>query len=384
MRWLIVGAGAAGCAIAGTLLTAGEDVVIIERGGASSRAVHERVARRPGRIIDYVQGSGLGGSSLINAGVGTRTLGPAAHLPVEHPTDLGPVGAALKVAHPEAEPVMRVSADGERMSAADIYLPDVDTPGLTLIADTTVRWVESISHSRPTVVTDDDTRIEGDRIVLCAGAIHTAAICLRSGVTTGVGTELHDDPGIFITLDLSVPNPETTWPVTTAVAGGGRQIVALNHLRDPGWGGLSVSITGAASRGTITLDSAGNPQIELAQLTQADDHQRLVDAVAEAQEMLAHRAFAEIGSDARFGVTREPVAGADLDTAVIDNLDGVYHLVGSCPRGVVTTDDGWVPSLPGVAIGDASLFASVPSHNLYLSVMVQAERLASGWLVGRR
>ena len=57
-------------------------------------------------------------------------------LPGEPPVTLGPVGEAVSLAAPDAEPVMLARRNGQRVSAADAYLRAVgDRPNLAVIRE---------------------------------------------------------------------------------------------------------------------------------------------------------------------------------------------------------------------------------------------------------
>ncbi|MEO6570741.1 MAG: NAD(P)-binding protein, partial [Ilumatobacteraceae bacterium] len=149
---MVIGGGVAGCVVASILSDdPSNDVVLLESGpdhGGSVDAVRDRgplldcparsradavVTRRRGQpAVTYPQGSGLGGSSLINGGVVTGA-GPAGRLPLEAPTGVGGLGRAVLAAEPDARLVRLVRRGGERVSAADVYIAPVRSrPNLTV------------------------------------------------------------------------------------------------------------------------------------------------------------------------------------------------------------------------------------------------------------
>ncbi len=157
--WVVVGAGSAGCVVAGRLAEAGHTVTLVEAGSAvPGRAVgaasfFEAMAE-PGRLFpgSFARGRGVGGSSAVNGMIATAGE-PAQYadwgwhdaieafarvrVPLERPDDdeLGPVDRALLAAAPDAEVVTLTRRAGHRVTAADAYLSDVS---VDVVGDTTV------------------------------------------------------------------------------------------------------------------------------------------------------------------------------------------------------------------------------------------------------
>src|SRR6186713_1562087 len=112
MRWVVVGAGTAGCVVAGRLAEAGHDVTVVEAGRTIPPAISRFDAlASPGAVFDgpVVRGRGLGGSGAVNGmlmAIGDlaqyRSWGwddvPEAlarvRVPQRPATDLGPVDRA--------------------------------------------------------------------------------------------------------------------------------------------------------------------------------------------------------------------------------------------------------------------------------------------------
>ncbi|HEY5663699.1 MAG TPA: FAD-dependent oxidoreductase, partial [Ilumatobacter sp.] len=263
-RWLVIGAGAAGCVIAArlsertdhqvTVLEAGPDHgpghaatdvgLFLDDPGRSHGGVS--VVRAAGRAPEhYWQGRGLGGSSLLNGPV--LAVDPAdadvEHLlPMEAPRSLGPVGAAVAAADRRAAPVVLSRRDGCRVSAADAYLrPALGRSNLTVVTDSPVAaLVVEGRVVRGAVTTAGATHL-ADRVVVCAGALATPALLLTSGIDTpGVGEGLQDHPAIAVTLELAPGSINPAAPnITVAIDAAGTQILALNHLPGaPGFGSL--------------------------------------------------------------------------------------------------------------------------------------------------
>ena len=309
-RWLVVGGGSAGCVVAGRLSELTDDeITVLEAGPDHGSSVAEpgepvvdraamvrsgvMVVRRPGDDpVPYVQGSGLGGSALVNGAVVVGDPGVEAHghrLPVEPADDLGPVAeAVLAVAGDEAR-VGLVRRDGRRVTVVDTYLrPAMERGAVRVDCDTGVARIEFDGRRAVGVVTHAGDHLSADRIVVCAGAIETPALLLRSGVDTpGVGEGIQDHAGVAISFDLLDRSPGGV-AIGAIVARSHRQIVVMDRL--PGRDDMGAMIAGhlsVSSSGRVTLpDPEGPPLVELGQLTDPADVEALAEAVVETASLL--------------------------------------------------------------------------------------------------
>ncbi len=325
MRWLVIGGGTAGCVVAARLSERGSnDVTLLEAGpdhGADHSLAdvglylddptrwHDRcnIIRRAGDPAEhYWQGRGLGGSSLLNGPVMVPNPADAGieHLmPMEPPAMLGPLGAAVVAAAPGARPVLLARRNGRRVTAADAYLrPISDRRNLTVVENSTVTRLIFDGRSVGGAITESGVEHDAERVVVCAGAIHTPALLLASGVDTpGVGEGLQDHPAFAITLELASNLVDPSLPnVVVSVDRPGTQILAMNHLPgSPGYGALIGALMTPTSTGRVTLDAvAGLPSVELNQLATDDDVERLTTLVLDMLELCSHptvRAVAAAG-----------------------------------------------------------------------------------------
>lgn len=410
-RWLVVGGGAAGCVVAARIKQrTGDLVTLVEAGrdhpdGPADGPVLDdpvrlwgdcRVVRRPGLAPEpYPQGYGLGGSSLVNGAV--ATVDPADDgvehmMPLDTPDLPGVLGAAVLAASDRASPVRLVRRDGRRVTTADAYLRPLRgrVEHLYVRTGTRVRRLALDGRRVIGAVSTAGEELEAEHTVLCAGAIHTPALMLRSGIDTpDIGEGVQDHPSTTIRLALPPAAARDGAPsITVAVDGDGWQITAVNHMPgDASTGALLPALMRVASRGRVTLpDPDGPPLVELHQLTAPEDRTGLVAAVRQALALLEHPALANVVEAAEVGVS-EPVPAArlaTLDDAALGewlegNLGGYYHLAASCRMGVVTDDLGHVRGYEGLSICDASLFPGVPPVGPYLQVVALAERLTARW-----
>lgn len=406
--WLVVGGGSAGCVVAARLseLGAGE-VTLLEAGpdhgsitAAPGEPVVDRAAmvrsgvtvvRRPGDApTPYLQGTGLGGSSLVNGAVVVGDPAAEAHghrLPIEPADDLGPVANAVVAAHGEDARVGLVRRDDRRVTVLDAYLrPAMDRGDLRVRSDTTAARIVFDGRRTIGVETSVGEHVPADRVVVCTGAIETPALLLRSGVDTpGVGEGIQDHAGVAISFDLP-DGPRGGVTIGAILARPQRQIVVMDRL--PGRDDMGALIAGhlsVRSVGRVSLpDRDGPPRVELRQLTDPADVDGLVRVVREVMSLLAEPALRAVVGDCYIddhGTASDTILAdeAALRAWLPDHLGGFHHVAASCRTGIVLDGDGSVRGYEGLYVCDASSLPAVPVRNLYLAVVRRAERLAAHW-----
>ena len=194
-RWTVVGGGAAGSVIAARLAEAGAAVTLIELGvdGATPDDMHE-AAQVPGRTIDglrvrrvegtyvsYTAGSGLGGGSAINAGLASST-GPFF---LQH-------RLPLKVKDQPTSASKRVT-----LSVAEVYLTNGSK--VEIRSSTRVERVVMGDAQACGVELNSGEIVEADRVVVCAGALMSPLLLMKSGFAVeGLGRRLQDHPSVAL------------------------------------------------------------------------------------------------------------------------------------------------------------------------------------------
>ncbi len=334
---------------------------------------------------------------------------------------------------------------GERLSAAKAYLtPVLNRPNLQVLTDATVARV-IFDGRRATgieIVQGGATRALQARreVLLCAGALQSPQILLRSGVgdgehlqqhgitTThhlpGVGRHLHDH--IDITQVHAAPRAtdlfglsltgawhalQGIWQwrtqrrgvLTTNFGEAGGFIKSrpeeatpdlqfhfvigklVDHGRKTVFGhGFSchVCLLRPQSRGRVTLASAdvhAPPAIDLGFLTERDDVERLVRGFKLMRHILAQPALAALGGQ-ELPASAAARDDAQIETFLRNHADTIYHPVGSCRMGPGPEDvvDAQlrVHGLQGLRVVDASIMPRIVSGNTTAPTVMIAEKAA--------
>jgi choline dehydrogenase len=222
-----------------------------------------------------------------------------------------------------------------------------------------------VEHGRATgVVLTGGEELSADAIVLCAGAIGSPAILLRSGIADGVGEGLRNHPGVPILLRRTGPPADLhATPITMSWRHGAVDVLALEHLgpEEPGWAMLLTVAMTTSSTGRVRLDPEdpdGPPIVEWE--LDVSDRARLARSALRTSGAIEHPAFA--------GVIDEVVVG--------DGPAGVFHWASTCAIGPALDEAGGVRGHERLFVADASAFPDLPVEHLMLPTIAQAARLA--------
>lgn len=432
---IVVGAGSAGCVLAArlsgdpgcsvTVVEAGPDLGPADLEGPLGGPDFLAALDVPGRTFPslmatrgadgpstvYARGRGVGGSSTVNAMVALhgdpelyRSWGwddsdvawDAIELPEEQADDaeLGAVDRALLAAAPDAELARLTRRGGRRITSAEASLwPALERKNLVVRVDSPVDRIVFDGRRAIGVLLADGEMMSADRVVLAAGAIHSPAILLRSGVDTpGVGVGLQDHASAPLTLQLrdGAAGAPGDLALGTLLRRDPWQFLPMNHLgaAAPGLGVLMTALMRPRGRaGTVRLvseDPLVDPLVDFALLDHPGDVAALVAGVHTALELLAAPSFREIVEEVyidALGTTSAALVDDDSIEKWVRAVVGDYvHASSSCAMGTVVDGDGRLVGYDGVYVCDASVFPSIPDVNTHLPTTMLAERLSARWL----
>jgi choline dehydrogenase len=422
------------------------------------------------RQYPYRVGRGLGGSSAVNGAIALRGLpvdfdtwadlgnpewewkqvlgwfgppGADGPVPIERPAagDLSPAARVFLDAcrsaglpylddlddgdGPGVGLVPSNTRDGRRMSSALTHLQAVRSrPTLSVLTGGPVRRVLLDGHRAVGVEVDRDGRAEriaGGRVTLCAGAIGTPLILLRSGIGAvdqleragvrvrvelpGVGRNLADHPAVAIwalprpgvaqagkpwhevmaRLAVDGPDPDVSLFLAGNVATGGLPGVGAALA---GRTAMSVStvLLSPVSRGEVRLredDPDGPPRIALRLAEAEADRRRLAAGVRVAWSLLTGGPFAGLTERVLAWTGRMVGDDAMLDSAIGRFVCPLWHPVGTARMGpagdplAVVDQRLRVHGVDGLAVVDASVMPTIPRAPTNLTCMAIAERAAA-------
>ena len=322
------------------------------------------------------------------------------------------------------------SRNGLRVTTNDGYLePARDRPNLEIRGEAMVDRV-LFEAGRATGVrvrfgSEPWTEMRGREIVLSAGAIHSPAILIRSGIGPaaqlaslgipvvhaheGVGRNLMDHPIVRASLALAPDvqarggdSRHTNCCVTysSRLAGGGERdmiFIAYNHRNLTGpepapHGAIGAALYEAFSRGELHLASRDpeiDPVVEENMLDDPRDRLRMRDAVRRLAVLSGHPAVASLlTTPANFGESdlTLPQAAAlpdeALDALMLEQAGDIQHAAGTCrmsvwedPRGVVDPELK-VRGVRGLRVCDASIMPADCRANLHFTCVMIGENLA--------
>ncbi|TDC52091.1 choline dehydrogenase [Micromonospora sp. KC207] len=309
-----------------------------------------------------------------------------------------------------------------RVSTAAYLEPCRGRANLTVAGGVPVERV-LLNGDRAVGIRAGGRRVLADRVILAAGAVHSPAILMRSGIgpaeqlrrhgidvladLPGVGANLTDQPRIGVFM---VPRPgsenygtSTGQIVLRTTAEGSpatndMYYAAVNHfdlthqfpeLRRLSGASRVFGVMAVArrlwSRGRVTLDSADPtvaPRVDLGYLSDPRDYPllrhalRICWALAEQPTIRAEAA--------RFAVLTEADLDSDaaLDRYVEAAVDSAYNPAGTCRMGPSGDRDAVVDhrcavhGIHGLYVADASVLPHMVRANTHLTVVMIGERVA--------
>lgn len=312
--------------------------------------------------------------------------------------------------------------DGERMSAARCYLGARvrAREGFTLIDHAIVRRVRFDNGVARGVEIERHGRvreIRGDRVVLCAGAIATPGILVRSGVgpaaevarigvelvadVPGVGARLLDHPGVAIFFRPHDPNlssidhplvqtvcrytaKESDCRMDMQLQPGSFVPIPRYHVRGVT---LAACLGKPRGHGRLRFRSARAteaPLIETNLLGDPVDRERMREALRWIARLGKTKVLSELAR--MVYPSRRPFDDAGELRGPIEQITGSgYHPSGTVPMGpdrdplAACDGRGQVRGVRGLVVADASLMPTITSSNTNLPTLMMGERFGE-WL----
>jgi choline dehydrogenase-like flavoprotein len=296
---------------------------------------------------------------------------------------------------------------GRRVSTNDAYLETARArANLVVRGDVLVDRVLLDGHQAVGVRTATGEEISGREVVVCAGALHSPAILLRSGIGRGdglpVGKGLKDHaatPGFEIALKPEGRMSSGAQPLFTSVLryASGLAAAGPNDMQIAWFGGVGTSaevpsggrLFGAVMRvfseGEVRLRSADpfvDPLVEFRFLSDARDRIRLHDCVRRMIAVVRHPAVAAISEGVL--ALETPVDALDSDDAIDAwlraTVNDYMHAACTCRMGspgdvsAVVDPDLCVIGYEQLRVCDASVMPDLPKANTHLTTVALAQR----------
>lgn len=264
--------------------------------------------------------------------------------------------------------------------------------------------------------------VRGKEIVLAAGALHSPAILLRSGVGPRAQLEalgiavVHDLPGVGANLKEHPSVVLIARPKEGVVTPGeplqqmGLRFTASgsdqeNDMQMYMWSQdanqtpqirplannegflfmLCATLQRPSSAGSVKLASADpdvQPLIDINLLAEESDTEKMVDGVRRAWTLLTSPAIAAM-TDVILGPTAEMVSDDDAVRGYLhDRVNHLVHPVGTCKMGpaddpmAVVDAKGAVYGIENLRVADAAIMPNIPRGNTNLTAIMIGERVA--------
>jgi len=462
-RVAVVGAGPAGCVVAQRLVSAGIGVVLFEQGVGlgsfqsarssmqfSDALNQEQLIDRSAFVTDagehplpYLRGQGVGGTSAVNAMVQTwgcpddynqweRLYGCTGwgwssvrqefqnlHMGSSRVMQLG------KFSHDVVNVVRRMGAgevqhgtacvdgagsvalsmvDSKRLDAFSAYVIPLmrDASTADLLDVRTHSKVEAVLLENGVtrgVALADGTEEHFDAVVMCAGAIWTPLLLLRSGLYgSAIGRNLQDHPSLSIVVQMAqnveevVPEVSSLIIASSAMGESNIHLLPVNPMNNGAgmqFAQLAAAVTKVSSRGLVK-EADHRAEISLNSLSTNDDAEAMRAALILASDVLS--SVKENGSVVECYVDNEGTRLHELiahDEAsmmkfVRRQLGAYSHVSGTCAMGGKESDraavnaGGAVFNTQQLWVADASIFPDIPRAATQLPTMMVASRIARG------
>jgi choline dehydrogenase/5-(hydroxymethyl)furfural/furfural oxidase len=263
-------------------------------------------------------------------------------------------------------PVRVTATATDRLTVADTYLdPAGARPNLSVRPDATVETVLLAGRTVQGVRLTTGEELEAPDVVVCAGAIHSPALLLRSGVERpGLGQGLQDHPALRIVVPLEpwerAPDRQRL-PFGITVHDGDVQLLPMDYTGDLDTGGVIVALMSSRARGCVSL-TGGQPEVAFDLLADERDRDAMAAALAGAERLTIE-------------------AGLTAVAPAVDQLGDVFHAAGTCRMGEggVVDERLRVIGYAGLRVADASVIPVLPRAHPMLTCVLIGERVIDLW-----
>lgn len=329
------------------------------------------------------------------------------------------------------------TSDQVRVSCADGYIEPARKRGnLTIVTETLVDSL-IFEGNRPRVVgvrtvgKHGPATYRADETIICAGAVHSPTILMRSGIgpqevlqplgidvvrELPVGRNFQDHPLAGFLLEL-MPEARPASPYfrhtnvtvrySSGLAGAGAndmKLIGLNQFGDSIFrvvtpdenariqglqGVVSVSAQQCFSRGEVRIvsrDPGQDPDVDENMLSDPRDLERMRDGTKRLMQLASHPAFQRLSvrMSGRFGPEGPEALTSDerIDEWLLDYASDEQHATGTCRMGAaddtrsVVTTDCRVIGVDALRVVDASIMPNIPRANTHLSTVMVGELMA--------
>jgi 5-(hydroxymethyl)furfural/furfural oxidase len=298
--------------------------------------------------------------------------------------------------------------EGRRVSTNDAYLePARARPNLEVRGDALVDRVLFEGRRATGLRLSTGDEIEGREVIVSAGAVHSPAVLLRSGVGIDdglpVGANLKDHAaaaGFEIALRPAGRMASPDAPVfssmlryTSGLANAGPNDMQMIWFSAVGptdetlvGGRLIGAVMRVFSHGTVRLradDPLVDPVVDFDMLSDDRDRSRLRDCVRRMIDVVRRPQIESISDDVLALAT--PIGELDTDEAIdawlTATVNDYVHAVGTCRMGrpgdarAVVDTDCCVIGYQQLRVCDASIMPDLPKANTHLTTVAIADRL---------
>lgn len=364
-RIVVVGGGTAGCTVVSHLAAATTREIVLVEPGAVSR--HDDTPRFFDALADadfwpldgYQQPRVLGGGSAVNGMI--LSGDPPPHLAgltrMATSDDMGPAAEALLAAG--GRPA-RLWWNGGRWNPGRAVAHLVDEGRIEHRRAHAERL--DIRDGRAVGVVTRDGDVQCDHVVMCAGALLTPVVLLRSGLdgeSPMIGIGLQNHPSLAVVFHaLAGTGRFDASVVHDAVTSNGRRVLTVAYERasaaDTDVGLLMSSLMDVESRGRVMLADGGEPVFDFGDLSTPGD--RIAHTETGAR-------LVDLADDCGFMV--HGLAAPAM----------VSHAASSCASAVDSR--GRLSGVGGVTVADASVLPRVPPETPAAAVTMEALRIAT-------